>query len=105
MQWYWTWSGKSFGYRNYDDLYTHDGKHVGKFYDNDIYDSNGSYLGEVKNKMWLIVNKGKKFCKKSPFVPCHTGGYVRYVNYVGNVMYVGYEDFPAPESFSREFYV
>jgi len=32
MQWLWTWGGASFGYKDGDDLWTHDGRHVGRFH-------------------------------------------------------------------------
>jgi hypothetical protein len=31
MDWLWTWGGTCFGYRDGDDLWTHGGKHVGRF--------------------------------------------------------------------------
>ncbi len=31
MKCLWTWSGKSFGYREGDELWTHDGNHAGRF--------------------------------------------------------------------------
>ncbi|HLH51034.1 MAG TPA: hypothetical protein VKV96_16970 [Roseiarcus sp.] len=31
MKWLWTWGGTSFGYRDGDDLWTHDGRDVAGF--------------------------------------------------------------------------
>jgi hypothetical protein len=33
----WTWSGKCFGYRDGDDLWTHDGLHVSPFRDEQAF--------------------------------------------------------------------
>lgn len=50
MQWLWTWGGKSFGYRDGDNLWTQDGRHVGRFHGDEVYGADGSYLGEIRNK-------------------------------------------------------
>jgi hypothetical protein len=98
MEWLWTWGGISFGYRLGEDLWTHDGRHVGRFHEDEVYARNGLYLGEIRNRNRLITNLNKKQRRKSPFGPhANRVAYVRYVNYVGYVMYVGYEDFPVPE--------
>ena len=97
MQWLHTWSGRSFGYRNGDNLYSHDGKHVGKFYGDEVYGSNGFYLGEIKDSK-LITKISKKNQRKSVYTPyVDRVGYVNHVDYVGYVMYAGYEDFPKLE--------
>jgi len=33
----WTWSGHDFGSREGDELWTHDGRHVGHFYGTEVY--------------------------------------------------------------------
>lgn len=99
MQWFWTWSGKSFGYRIDDNLFTHYGMHMGKFYGDEIYDQNGQYLGEVKNKDRVISDKSKKSCLKSIFAPKAGYAYSPYANYGAYGMYASFEDFPLPESF------
>jgi hypothetical protein len=100
MQWLWTWGGTCFGYREGDDLWTHDGRHVGRFYGEEVFAPNGSYLGELKgsNGNRLVTNLARKSRRQGTFAP-HASrvGYVPYVNYVGNVMYAGYEDFLSPE--------
>jgi len=35
-----------FGHRDGDNLWTHDGHHVGKFYGDEVYGCDGRYLGE-----------------------------------------------------------
>jgi len=97
MEWLWTWGGVSFGYREGDNLWTHDGRHVGRFHEEEIYGVDGSYLGELRNKNRLITNLGKKNWRRSSFAPyANRVGYVPYTDYVGYLMYVGYEDFPGP---------
>ena len=95
MEWLFTWGGKCFGYREGDELWTHDGRHVGRFYGEEIYGPDGRYLGEIMNDSRLITNKGKKPWRQGSFASyCNRVGYVKCVDYVGNVMYAGYEDFP-----------
>lgn len=97
MAWLWTWKGKSFGYKVRDELRTQDGRHVGRFYNNEVYGVDGKYIGELRGNR-LITNKSKKSLRKSPFSPkMKNVGYVDKVNYVGNVMIIGYEEFPAKE--------
>jgi len=94
MEWLWTWGGKSFGYRDGDDLWTQDGRHVGKFYENEIYGSDGKYLGEVMEDNRLITYSSKNI-RNSAFTPFASRvGSVKRVNFVGYVMLVGYRDFP-----------
>lgn len=95
MKWLFTWGGRCFGYREGDDLWTYDGRHVGRFYNEDVYGPDGGYLGEIMNENRLITNKSKKIWRQGSFTHyCKRVGYVKYVDYVGNVMYAGYEDFP-----------
>jgi hypothetical protein len=102
MIWLWTWGGICFGYMDADDIWTHDGLHIGKTKGKEISDPQGRYLGEIKSENRLITNKSTKGTRiANGFSPkMHRVGYVRMVNYVGNVMLVGYEDFPPPEAFS-----
>lgn len=98
MNWLWTWGGKCFGYKQDDRLFTHHGIQAGQFHGDEIYGSNGVYLGEIQGDR-LITNQNKKHLKRSGFSPSRVVGSVPFIGYVGNVMYVGYEDFPAPENF------
>lgn len=97
MEWLHTWGGRSFGYRDGDDLWTHDGKHVGRFRGDEVYGHNGSYLGELRGGR-LITNTSER-SKISGSVPSlgNRVGHVQHVDYVGNVMLAGYEDFPQLE--------
>ncbi|MFA6055588.1 MAG: hypothetical protein WC769_09455 [Thermodesulfovibrionales bacterium] len=97
MEWLWTWKGKSFGYRNGDELRTRDGRHVGRFIDDEIYAPDGRYLGEVIDGR-LITHESKKSRRKASFTPKSTLiGQVGRIGYVGNVMLAGYEEFPSAD--------
>ncbi len=97
MQWLWTWGGISFGYREGDELRTHDGRHVGHFSGDDVYGPDGRYLGEIMSDDRLIAKISKKSIRGASFAQYASNvGYVRYADYVGYVMYAGYEDFPSP---------
>lgn len=96
MEWRWTWSGKCFGYRDGDDLWTHDGRHVGR-YRHEVYGADGLYLGEEMNGR-LISSIAKAQSRSVSFTPQgRRGGYAKYADYAGYAMYSGYDDFPTPE--------
>jgi hypothetical protein len=78
MDWFWTWGGECFGYRNGDWLFAYTGRQVGKFYDDEVYGADGRYLGEVRSKNRLITHRGKKGWIKSAFGPAQGGSYARY---------------------------
>jgi hypothetical protein len=100
MKWLWTWGGECFGYIDACDLWSHDGRHVGKLHGEEIFGSDGRYLGEVKGDNRLITCVAKKTLRKGPFTPhARRTGCARYANYVGYIMYIGYEDFPTPSDF------
>jgi len=46
-----TWGGVYFGYFEGEDLWTRDGRHVGKRNGDEIYGTKGHYLGEVMNRI------------------------------------------------------
>lgn len=96
----WTWGGTYFGYFSNEDLFTHDGRHIGKRSPSgEIYDARGKYLGELQNENRLITNLAKKSWRGYGFAPhARRGSIVPFVNYVGYVMYVGHEDFPGPKA-------
>ncbi len=96
---FWTWRGTFFGFRQENQLFTHDGVEVGRFDGDEIYGSDGYYLGEIGLENRLITNRSKKSYRRSSFTPSRITGIVSYVGYVGYVMYAGYEDFPHPEAF------
>ena len=98
MEWFWTWGGRCFGYRDGDNLWTYDGQHVGRFHDDEIYTRDGRYLGEIMSENRLITNKSKKSWRCSSFTPyAKRAGYAKYADYAGYAMYAGYGDFPKLE--------
>src|SRR5690348_10184340 len=95
----WTWGGTHFGYIDNDLLFTYGGKCVGRVEKDAIYGKGGRYIGEVMNGDRLITSRSKSSWSGSPPPNAIGGSIARYVNYVGNVMYAGYEDFPDPDTF------
>ena len=98
MQNLWTWGGVYFGYREGELLFNYRGRCVGRFCGDEVYGRRGEYLGEIMSDDRLITNKSKKSWRSGPAPRAHRGAVAPFVNYVGYVMYAGYEDFPAPES-------
>lgn len=98
MNWLWTWGGRCFGYREGSELWTYDGKHVGRFNgNNEVFGPDGRYLGEIINDR-LIRNSAKSFWQSYAFTPyAQRMGFMPYMNYVGYVMYAGHEEFPRLE--------
>ena len=92
MHWLWTWSGRSFGYRQGDLLFTKNGNHIGYFQDEEIYSVHGNYLGELKNGR-LIIKNGSKHKRSSTCVPIAGTNYADRADYAGYAMRAGYEDF------------
>lgn len=101
MQWLWTWKGKSFGYRQANNLRLRDGTHVGSFVDDFVFSLDGAYLGEIRSGNRLITHKASKSSKKGPRVRRKTKlvGQVERVSLVGLAGRSGYEDFPDAEAF------
>ncbi len=98
MEWLWTWGGRSFGYRQQDNLWTHNGEHVGRFYEEEVYGTEGRYLGELRKGNRLITMMSKRNRRRAAFRPyMDRVGFVNRVDFVGFVMLVGYEDFPRLE--------
>ena len=97
MKWLHTWGGTSFGYKDEDgNLWTHDGKHVGKFREEIVFSPSGDYLGELRNGK--LIKKSNHNARSNTFAPRMTRvGYVNHIDHVGYVMIAGFEDFPSPE--------
>ena len=53
--WLWTWGGASFGFRDGESLFTHEGVEAGHFHGDEIYGSDGTYLGELRSDNKLIT--------------------------------------------------
>lgn len=90
---YWAWGGKYIGHRSGDCLYSSHGEPLGRFSGNEIYDFDGKYIGEIKNENRLIVDTSKRSKRASvSSKPCNSIG-SSYADYVGSLMYAGYDDF------------
>lgn len=90
----WTWSGVYFGYREGDNLWSHGGRLVGRFYGDEVYGSDGAYLGEIRDGDRLIRQTRKERLKKPRFtVRLRGASGVRGMR-GGRGMPGGYEEFP-----------
>jgi hypothetical protein len=100
VEWLWTWGGACFGYRDDDDLWTREGRHVGQFYGAEVFGPGGRYLGELRGSKddRLITNLAKKHLRRGSFIP-HTSrvGHIRHTDAVGYAMSAGYEDFASTD--------
>jgi hypothetical protein len=98
MNWVGTWSSKRFGYMDGEDLWTHDGRHVGKLRNRDDYGTEGRYLGEIQYHNRLLTKTDKKVKQDSPFTPLGQRiGHYPYADCRAKFMHPSYEDFPEPE--------
>ncbi|WP_061151998.1 hypothetical protein [Caballeronia arvi] len=97
MNWLWTWSGNSFGYRVDDQLRTHDGRHVGRFVGEEIYGADGLYLGELASEDRLITRQRKLGRFRLPFRPrMKQVERVQRTARAARLIRPGCQDFPAP---------
>jgi hypothetical protein len=94
MKHLWTWSGRYFGYRENNELWSKSGKHVGKIYDDEVYSHEGKYLGEMLNGRLIRSHQKRFYCKYATTQYSQRAAYNSFVDYVGYVMYAGFEDFP-----------
>lgn len=93
-QWLWTWDGNSFGFRDNDQLFRQDGKHVGKFDGDEVYDAHtGLYLGEVIDDR-LIRKTSKVNKRRSAPSPRSRSARMSRTGRTGRVMRAGYTDWP-----------
>jgi hypothetical protein len=92
--WLWTCSGKFFGYRLDDALFTYDGCHAGQFAEGDeIYDRYGGYIGEIRRVNRLVTNLSKRDWSRTPFSP-HAGVRYRRSSDLESIQVMaGFEDF------------
>jgi hypothetical protein len=102
VEWFWTWDGKSVGYRYRRCLFRYDGLQIGLFDGDEIYGADSAYLGEVINGDRLIRKLSKTAQHRSAYAPEHGAGFTRYADHAAHLMLAGYEDFPDPASFREE---
>jgi hypothetical protein len=96
MEWLYNWGGRSFGYKDGNNLYAHDGRNVGKFTNGEIFGPDGHYLGELMNSR-LIANISKKKKRGNQFTPVNQIEHINHINFADTIMLAGYEDFPKLE--------
>ena len=91
MKYYWAWGGKYIGFSEGDYLYSKKGTPIGYIDGREVFGFNGKYLCDIINDR-LIVKKGKCVLGGARAKPCRMCG-ASFANYVGYVMYAGYQDF------------
>ena len=97
FEWLWTWSGKCFGYRNQDALYSYKGRQIGRFAEGDeIYGQEGNYLGEIRTAGRLITNLSKHRWRRSGFLPMVGRSFEQKTDTAAKNIPDGFTDFPAP---------
>jgi hypothetical protein len=102
--WLWTWSGACFGYRRDTSLFTHDGQEIGRFVGAEVYSSDGVYIGELNiaaDGPRLITNVYKKSRTSGTFAPAADRPQKRPEARTPEDLFIGHEDFPAPEIAKR----
>jgi hypothetical protein len=98
---FWSWSGRSIGYRLSDDLFCFDGRQLGYFAEGDeVYGCGGDYIGEVRGIDRLITNVSKKAWKRQKLVPRLLRRSPGHPDVIAKEMLRGYEDFPAIPTFA-----
>jgi hypothetical protein len=98
MLWLRTWTGKPFGFRDGDDLWTERGRHVGVFYDREVYGPDGRYLGELMALNRLVTDIAKKQRTKPGFAPKPDRDLGEGAGAgPARVLRNGFEDFPTDE--------
>jgi len=94
----WMWRGAWFGYREGQALWTHDGRHVGKFVDDAVYSPTGRYLGEVRAGR-LLTRRANRTRRGAPFARAAPRETTRaHVELVALTLPPGYDDFPCAEA-------
>lgn len=91
MKHYWAWGGKYIGFSEGDYLYSKKGTPIGYIDGSEVFGFNGKYLCDIINDRF-IVKKGKCVLGGARAKPSRMAG-TSFANYVGYVMYAGYQDF------------
>ncbi|MCZ6538549.1 MAG: response regulator [Chloroflexi bacterium] len=94
----WTWGGEYFGFRDGENLWTNEGRHVGRVRRNDeVFRPNGAYMGDLIQGR-LIVDWRKTARRASSFTPSDDrGGHTGFANREPLDMLIGFKDFPGPD--------
>ncbi|MBT3995670.1 MAG: response regulator [Chloroflexi bacterium] len=92
----WTWGGEYFGFRDGADLWTFEGKHVGRIRrGTEIYRTDGRYMGDVVDGR-LIVDWHKTARRASSFTPSGDRSVNRtFGDREPFDMQIGFKDFPS----------
>ncbi len=94
MNWLHTLGGRSFGYRDGNDLRTYTGTHAGRFSEDEVYGPDGYYLGEIRNDR-LVTRISKKSKRIGAFTPkARRANRARRADRAGRAMPAGCEEFP-----------
>ena len=101
MDWFWTWGGVSFGYRNGTSLVTFAGQEIGQFFGDEVYGRDGRYLGEVRDSRRLIRDLAKRGQTRRPFHPAPLKPLVNRQDLFALPMVQGYQDFPTPDRLTQ----
>lgn len=95
--WVWTWCGVCFGYREQDNLWTYDGRHVGRYFGTKIHAADGRYIGEVWRGR-LVTDPENHSVRQPGFVSEERRRpRERYTGFEGPPIPYGLTEFPAPE--------
>ena len=98
MEWLWPWSGSPFGFRSAGELWTYDGRHVGRFRGDEVFGPNGFYLGELMRENRLIIDLAKKTRRTRRFRRLtDITAPARPFGLEGLPVSEGFEDFPRAE--------
>ncbi|TDI92974.1 MAG: response regulator [Chloroflexi bacterium] len=93
----WTWSGDYFGFRDGQNLWTYEGRHVGRFRRDEIFRPDGLYMGDLVDGR-LVVDWHKTARRASSFTPSENrGGHTHFADREPFDMMLGYKDFPGPD--------
>ena len=98
LTWLWTWSGKCFGYREGDKLFTLEGLQIGRFVGREVYGADGYYLGEtgpVDDAQALVTNMYKRSRTQPGFAPVLADPKAARPGQPARPFYAGHEDFPS----------
>jgi len=93
----WTWGGDYFGFRDGVNLWTYDGRHVGRFRRDEVFRKDGSYMGDLMHGR-LVIEWHKTGRRASSFSPSdNRGGHRHFSEREPFDMLDGFKDFPTPD--------